>query len=277
MWLENRVSLITGGASGIGRAAALVFAREGARLVIADVDLSGGEETVALVKQRGGEALFVCCDVARAAEVEQLIQEVVMTFGRLDCAFNNAGVDGDTAPTAECTEENWDKTLAVNLKGVWLCMKYEIQQMLKQGSGAIVNTASVAGLVAERGLPAYAAAKGGVIQLTRTAAVEYASAHIRVNALCPGAVDTPMLRRSAAQKRLANMNPGAPVPPLVERLVDAAIGSPLVQKGMLSFLQPMGRVGRPEEIAEAAVWLCSDAASFVTGHAFPVDGGLTAQ
>lgn len=249
--VNGKIALVTGGGSGIGRATALVFAREGAKVVIADVVVSGGEETVRLIKAAGGEAVFVKADVSKAPEVEALIKQTVDTYGRLDCAFNNAGIEGDMASTADCTEENWDRTVAIDLKGVWLCLKYEIPQMLKQGGGAIVNTASVAGLVGFVGLPAYVAAKHGVNGLTKTAALEYAKAGIRVNAVCPGVIKTPMV------DRLFSSQPHA----------GEAIAA----------LEPVGRLGKPEEIGEAVVWLCSDAASFVTGLPMAVDGGLVAQ
>ncbi len=249
--LKGKVVLVTGASSGIGRATALAFAREGAKVVVADVQVEGGEETVRIIKEAGVEAIFVKTDVSDAAEVERLINRAKETFGRLDCAHNNAGIEGITAPTADCTEENWDRIIKINLKGVWLCMKYEIPQMLKQGSGAIVNTASVAGLVGFQGLPAYCASKGGIIQLTRTAALEYATKGIRINAVCPGVIRTPMVERVTGGK------------PEVEAQFTA--------------LEPVGRMGTPEEIAEAVVWLCSDAASFVTGHPLVVDGGLLAQ
>jgi NAD(P)-dependent dehydrogenase (short-subunit alcohol dehydrogenase family) len=248
---ESEVSLVTGGASGIGRAAALAFAREGAKVVVADVQAEGGEETVRMIRETGGQATFVKTDVSKAAEVEMLVKKAVDTYGRLDFAFNNAGTEGTMAPTADCTEDNWDRTISINLKGIWLCMKHEIPQMLKQGSGAIVNMASVAGLVGFRGLPAYCASKGGVVQLTRTAALEYAKAGIRVNVVCPGVIRTPM----------------------VERLLS---GRPEAEEGFIA-MEPVGRMGKPEEVAEAVVWLCSDAASFVTGHPMTVDGGLVAQ
>ncbi|MCS6924539.1 MAG: SDR family oxidoreductase [Candidatus Binatia bacterium] len=249
--VQGKVALVTGGASGIGRATALAFAREGAKVVVSDVVSSGGEETVALIRGAGGDALFVKADVAQPAEVNALISQVVATYGRLDCAFNNAGIEGVMASTVECTEENWDRTLAINLKGVWLCMKAEIAQMLKQGGGAIVNTASVAGLVGFAGLPAYVASKHAVVGLTKAAALEYAKSGIRINAVCPGVIHTPMV------ERLFQRNPQAG-----ERI---------------AALEPVGRLGKPEEIAEAVVWLCSDAASFVTGLPMAVDGGLIAQ
>jgi NAD(P)-dependent dehydrogenase (short-subunit alcohol dehydrogenase family) len=249
--VDGKVALVTGGGSGIGRATALAFAREGAKVVVADIVVAGGEETVRMIKAAGGEALFVKADVAKAAEVEAMIKKAVETYGRVDCAFNNAGIEGAVAPTHECTEENWDRVVAIDLKGVWLCMKYEIPQMLKQGGGAIVNTASVAGLVGFQGAPAYVASKHGVNGLTKTAALEYAKSGIRVNAVCPGVIHTPMVERAFS----AN-------PQMAESV--AAI-------------EPVGRMGKPEEIAEAVVWLCSDAASFVTGLPMAVDGGLVAQ
>ena len=250
-WLAGKVALVTGAGSGIGRASALTFAREGAKVVVADVVVEGGEETVGMIKTAGGEALFVKADVSQAVEVEALINKTLATYGRLDCAHNNAGIEGAVATTAECTEENWDRIIAINLKGVWLCMKYEIPQMLKQGGGAIVNTASGAGLVGIPRAGAYVASKHGVVGLTKTAALEYAKAGIRVNAVCPGVIDTPMVQRITSRR-----------PHLVERM---AAG------------EPVGRMGKPQEIAEAVVWLCSEAASFVTGHAMAVDGGYIAQ
>ncbi len=249
--LEDKVALVTGGGSGIGRATALVFAREGAKVVVADVLTEGGEETVQRIKEAGGKAIFVKTDVSKAAEVVALVDSAVSTYGRLDYAFNNAGIEGNMAPTADCTEENWDRVIDINLKGVWLCMKYEIPEMLKRGGGAIVNTASVAGLIGFQGSPAYCASKGGVIQLTKVAALEYATRGIRVNAVCPGIIRTPMVERATGGK------------PELEVQFTA--------------LEPVGRMGAPEEVAEAVVWLCSDAASFVTGHPMVVDGGFVAQ
>ena len=249
--LAGKVALVTGASSGIGRASALAFAREGARVVVADVTVEGGQETVRLIKHAGGEALFVEANVAQAAEVESLVQQAVATYGRLDCAHNNAGVEGQAAFTADDTEANWDRVLAVNLKGVWLCMKYEIRQMLAQGGGAIVNTASGVGLIGIRGGGAYVASKHGVVGLTKTAALEYAKSGIRVNAVCPGVIQTPMVERITRQ-----------YPRAAETMAAA---------------HPIGRTGNPEEIAEAVVWLCSDTASFVTGHAMAVDGGYVAQ
>jgi NAD(P)-dependent dehydrogenase (short-subunit alcohol dehydrogenase family) len=274
--LEDKVSLVTGAAVGIGRESALAFAREGSIVVLADVLVEEGEVTADLVRDTGGEALFLRCDVSKASEVEAIIDTVVKRYGRLDCAFNNAGWEGIIAPTAECTEENWDQVIAVNLKGVWLCMKYEIKQMQKQKSGSIVNTSSVAGVVAERGFPSYAAAKGGVLQLTRTAAVEYAGTGIRINAICPGVIQTPMMDRAMKGIRISAMAPGSIPSTLIEGVADKVMGMKIVQTAFSKMMQPMGRPGQPEEVAKAAVWLCSDAASFVTGHSLLIDGGMTA-
>jgi len=249
--VAGKVALVTGASSGIGRATALAFAREGAKVVVADVTVEGGEETVAQVKNAGGEAIFVKTDVSKAVEVEALVAKAVATYGRLDCAHNNAGIAGKAKTIVDDTEDNWDRILAINLKGVWLCMKYEIAHMLKQGGGAIVNTVSGAGLIGVRRGGAYVASKHGVVGLTKTAALEYAKAGIRVNCVCPGPIDTPMLQGIGGSNQV-----------VIERMVAA---------------QPGGRLGQPAEIAEAAVWLCSDAASFVTGLPMPVDGGYTAQ
>ena len=250
--VQGKVALVTGGGSGIGRASALAFAREGACVVVADVAVEGGNETVALIKAAGGTATFVRADVSQATEVAALVDAAVATYGRLDCAHNNAGIEGLEAPTAEYPEDDWDRVIAINLKGVWLCMKYEIPHMQRQGGGAIVNTASMAGLVGARRMPAYVASKHGVAGLTKTAALEYARAGIRVNAVCPGVIRTPMVERFFFSHH-----------PRAETRLSAAA--------------PIGRLGTPEEVAEAVVWLCSAAASFVTGHTMTVDGGMVAQ
>lgn len=249
--VDGKVAIVTGGGSGIGRATALAFAREGAKVVVADVVVAGGEETVRMIQAAGGESVFVKTDVAKGAEVEALIAKTVATYGRVDCAFNNAGIEGQFTLTPEGTEENWNRVIDINLKGVWLCLKSEIAQMLKQGGGAIVNTASVAGLIGAAGGSAYVASKHGVNGLTKTAALEYAKQGIRVNAVCPGVIRTPMVERAIS----AN-------PQMAE---------------FMAAVEPVGRLGKPEEIAEAVVWLCSDAASFVTGLPMVVDGGWTAQ
>ncbi len=249
--LDGKVALITGAGSGIGRASALAFAREGAKVAVADIVVEGGEETVRMVKEAGGEAFFIKVDVANAADVEAMVNTVVATYGRIDCAYNNAGIEGRLASTDEYPEDVFDKVIDINLTGVWLCMKYELPHMLKQGGGAIVNTASGAGLIGVAGMSAYVASKHGVVGLTKTAALEYAKSGIRVNAVCPGLIQTPMVERITADQ-----------PQLGEALVAA---------------EPVGRTGKPEEIAESVVWLSSDAASFVTGHAMSVDGGYVAQ
>ena len=248
---EGKVALVTGGGSGIGRAIALAFAQDGARVVVADVDITSGEETSHAVAEDGGEAIFLQADVGNREQVKGMIDKAVTTYGRLDCACNNAGIAGVQARTAECTEDNWDRTLSINLKSVWLCMKYEIPQMLEQGSGAIVNTASAAGLIGLPGWPAYVASKHGVIGLTKSAALEYAKANIRINAVCPSIIKTEMAECFTGGDR---------------RVEDYILAQ-----------QPLSRMGTPEEVAAAVLWLCSDAASFVTGHALPVDGGLLAR
>lgn len=249
--MKDKVALVTGGSAGIGKTTALMFAEKGAKVVIADITVEQGEETVKQIKENGGEAIFVKCDVSDGKQVQNLIAKTVETFGRLDYAFNNAGIEGTNIPTAEYTEELWDRIININLKGVWLCMKYEIEQMLKQKSGAIVNNSSVAGLVGFQGSPAYVASKHGVVGLTKTAALEYSKEGIRVNAVCPGVIKTAMVDRVIA-------------------------GNPETEKQLMA-MEPIGRLGTPEEIAEAVLWLCSDAASFVTGHCLVVDGGFTVQ
>ena len=250
--LDGRVALVTGGGSGIGRASSLAYARDGAKVVIVDVNVEGGEETVQSIKEAGGEAILVHADVSKAVEVQQMVDRTVEAYGRLDCAFNNAGVSGRSRGTmVDHSEEEWDRVIGTNLKGVWLCMKAQIPQMLKQGGGAIVNNASVAGLVGIRRTSAYVAAKHGVVGLTKAAALEYAESGIRVNAVCPGYIDTPLVRSVFDQ---------------LEGMEEEVIAR-----------HPLGRLGEPHEIAEAVVWLSSDAASFVTGHTMTVDGGYVAQ
>jgi NAD(P)-dependent dehydrogenase (short-subunit alcohol dehydrogenase family) len=254
---QGRVALVTGGASGIGKVTAQIFAREGAKVVVAtDSNIKGGEETVHLIKAAGGEATFVKCDVSKAVEVEAMIDKCIQTYGRLDYAFNNAGIgpDGKRIPIVniiDCPEELWDRTIDINLKGVFLCMKYEIRQMLKQKHGAIVNTSSVGGLRAKPGSAAYDASKSGLIGLTKAAALECATSGIRANVICPGPTGrtllTDYLTSTHPEKRSEMLN-----------------------------IVPMKRLAEPEEMAEAVIWLCSDAASFVTGHVMVVDGGMMA-
>ncbi|NQV59352.1 MAG: SDR family oxidoreductase [Alphaproteobacteria bacterium] len=253
----GRAGLVTGAGSGIGRAAALKFASEGAKVVIADVDMDGSEATKAMIEQIGGEAICVRTDVSQAEEVAAMVEQTVAAYGRLDFAFNNAGIAGDIVPLIDYSEELWDRVIGINLKGVWLCMKYEIKQMLAQslthgGGGAIVNTASVMGLISSASNPvAYTASKHGVIGITKNAALGYAASGIRVNAVCPGYIVTPLVEG------------------ILERHPE--------RKAQIMADHPVGRLGVPEEISEAAVWLCSDAASFVNGTAMTVDGGYVAH
>jgi NAD(P)-dependent dehydrogenase (short-subunit alcohol dehydrogenase family) len=249
--LAGKVALVTGAGSGIGRATALAFARAGSCVVVADFDPTSGQETTEMIRAGGAEAIFRLADVTQNGDVARLVAATVEQYGRLDCAHNNAGISGVRGgATHEIADELWERVLAVNLTGVWLCMKHEIVQMLTQGGGAIVNTASVMGLVGGGGA-AYVASKHGVVGLTRHAALEYAEAGIRINAVCPGFVRTPMIE-------------------------DAFDSRPEVED-RFRLAHPMARFGEPEEIAAAVVWLCTDAASFVTGAAMPVDGGYLAR
>jgi len=244
---KDKVILITGGASGIGEATAIKFASEGIKVVISDVQDEKGKDVVQRIKQKGGDAIFVRADVSKEEDVRALIKKTVSQYGRLDYAFNNAGIEGEQASTHQAEMDNFDQIMAINVKGVWTCMKYQIEQMLKQGDGgAIVNTASVAGLVGFEGLSHYTASKHAVIGLTRTAALDYGEQGIRVNAVCPGVIDTPMVERAFGEN-----------------------------KGDLAQTKPVGRLGQPEEIASAVFFLCSDEASFVHGHPLVIDGGYT--
>lgn len=248
--LENKVAVVTGGSSGIGRASALAFAREGAKVVVAaDKNIKGGQGTVRMIKEAGGEATFVKTDVSKSAEVEALINKAVEYYGRLDCAHNNAGVVDSEPLPADATEELWDRIIDIDLKGTWLCMKYEILQMLKQDGGVIVNTASVLGLIADPNMAIYSTAKHGTMGLTKAAALGYAKMGIRINVVCPGRILTPPV------ERMMKMMPEP------EREAEK---------------QPIGRMGTSEDVAEAVVWLCSDAASFITGTALTMDGGVLA-
>lgn len=276
--LEGKVALVTGGAMGIGRAAALALARAGAAVVVADIAASEGEEAAHAIAQEGRRAIFVRCDVSVKEDVVALVEAARAAYGRLDCAFNAAGIEGDWVPTADADEDNWERVLRVNLTGVWLCMKYEMRQMLSQqpAGGAIVNAGSVAGMIAERGLPAYSAAKGGVLALTRSAAAEYARLGIRINAVCPGGVRTPMVERSLDHLRVEALFPEMARGPRLRRAITGALMNQRWLKGaMLRFAHPIGRLGEPEEVAGAVVWLCSESAGFVTGHALVIDGGMT--
>jgi NAD(P)-dependent dehydrogenase (short-subunit alcohol dehydrogenase family) len=249
---EGKVALVTGGGSGIGRATAVAFAREGAQVVIGNRNVDRGEETVSMIREAGGTASFQRTDVMVAAEVEALVELAVKTRGRLDVAFNNAGIEGEVKPTLiDQTEANFDAVMGINVKGVWLSMKYEIPQMLKTGGGAIVNCSSVAGVIGFPGIGIYSASKHAVIGLTKAAALEFSAQGIRINAVNPAVIDTEMVDRISA-----GMN---------------------VQKDDLTTFHPIGRLGRVEEVAEAVLWLCSSKASFVTGHSLMVDGGFTAR
>lgn len=251
MDFHDQAALVTGAASGIGRACALRLAQSGARVAVSDVNESGGEETAALIRQGGGSAVFIRADVARAEDTRALVEQTLQVFGRLDAAVNNAGVGGAYLPTHEQDEADWDRVLSINLKGVWLCLKYELPPMLAQGGGAIVNVASLAGLLGFRYGAAYAASKHGVVGLTRSAALDYADRGIRVNAVCPTFTDTPMVDA-------------------MEQASPALVAA--IKRG-----NPMRRLGTAEEVAAAVVWLCSAEAAFITGHALTVDGGQAVQ
>jgi NAD(P)-dependent dehydrogenase (short-subunit alcohol dehydrogenase family) len=248
----GKVAFVTGAANGIGRATALAFAREGANVVIADISEQGNQETARTIEELGGQAIGVRCDVTQSEDVKAALAKTVEAFGRLDFAFNNAGIEPrKPAPTAEYEEEEWNRIVDTNLRGVFLCMKHEIPLILKQGGGAIVNTSSGAGIIGIKGSPAYTAAKHGVIGLTRSAALDYVAQNIRVNAVCPGYIETPMM--------------------------DRFTGGTAEGRAKVIAEEPIGRMGKPEEIAAAVIWLCSDVAAFVVGHAMVIDGGQTVQ
>lgn len=246
---KNKVAIVTGGSFGIGKATAIAFVEKGAKVAI--VDWIENQETLNLIRGCGGDGIFIKCDVSDDRQVQKMISEVIRTYGRLDYAVNNAGIEGEQGKTAECSLENWNRTLNINLKGIWLCMKHEIPEMLKHKKGAIVNMASVAGLVGFEGIPAYVASKHGVVGLTKTAALEYAKDGIRINAICPGVIKTPMIDRFTGKEKT-----------LEKQFID---------------MEPIGRMGQPEEVAEAVSFLCSDRASFITGGILTVDGGWVAQ
>jgi NAD(P)-dependent dehydrogenase (short-subunit alcohol dehydrogenase family) len=245
--LRDKVFLVTGGGSGIGRRCALAFAREGAKVTVADIDVEGGIKTAGMIAEAGKEGLFIRANVHIESDVEMLVSTIVETYGRLDCAFNNAGIPGPVRLTGDYTEEEWDRTISTNLKGVWVCMKYEIREMVKAGRGAIVNASSAAGLRAFPYHCAYTASKHGIIGVTKTAALEYARNGIRINAVCPGFIEVGLTEKSIA------------VDPGFEARYKKRV--------------PMGRFGKGEEVADAVLWLWSDEASFITGHALVIDGG----
>jgi NAD(P)-dependent dehydrogenase (short-subunit alcohol dehydrogenase family) len=242
-FFENKVALVTGGASGIGKACAQILLKKKAKVIIADLEIDARRDELKALKEGDQASIFVQADVSKAGDVEKIMKTIIETYGRLDSAINSAGIEGAFFPTADYNEDEWDRIIDVNLKGVWLCMKHEIQQMLKQREGVIVNISSVAGLIGAPNLPAYVASKHAVVGLTKAAAMEYAKFGIRINAVCPGLTDTPMARRLTANNA---------------HLIAA---------------YPLGRLAFPQEVAAAVLWLCSDAASFVTGHAMAVDGG----
>jgi NAD(P)-dependent dehydrogenase (short-subunit alcohol dehydrogenase family) len=248
---QGKVAIVTGGTSGIGRAAAVAYAREGARVVVAGRRAAEGEETVRLIRGQGGDGIFVTTDVSKVAQVKQLVEQTMQKFGRLDFAFNNAGVEQQPTPFLEQDEETYNRVMDINVKGVWLCMKYEIPAMLKTGGGAIVNTSSSLGVVAMPGIEIYAASKHAVIGLTKSAALEFGKQGIRVNAVLPAAIETDMLQRF--------------------------VGDKPETRDYMNAKHPIGRVGKPEEIADAAIWLSSSKSSFVTGHSLLVDGAFTAE
>lgn len=247
----KKVAFVTGGSSGIGKATALQFAKRGDAVAVVDVNSKQASDTLKLIKDANGTAFFIECDVSKDDQVQAAIKQTLKQYGRLDYAFNNAGIEGAQAVTADCSLENWDRVININLKGVWLCMKYQIPEMLKQGGGAIVNCASIAGLVGFPGIPAYTASKHGVIGLTKCAALEYAKQNIRINAVCPGVIQTPMIDRFAhGEAQIRNQ---------------------------LAAGEPVGRMGKPDEIASTVLFLCSEDSTFVTGHPMVVDGGWVAQ
>ena len=253
--LHEKIALVTGGGSGIGRATCIALANEGASIAIADINSKNGTATLNHLTDMGVKALYIESDMSSANSVKEMINITIQKLGRLDCAVNNAGIQGELALTSECSEENWDRIMSINLTGVWLCMKHELTHMLKHESGTIVNVASNFGLVGSPNMPAYSASKHGVLGLTKTAALEYAQDGIRINAVCPGPVNTP----------------------LVDTLLEEQPGQADIIMESITQRLPMKRLGKPEEIGVAIAWLCSDQSSFATGMVMPIDGGFTAQ
>jgi NAD(P)-dependent dehydrogenase (short-subunit alcohol dehydrogenase family) len=252
--MQGKVALVTGASQGIGRSTAIGFAERGAKVSVADIDEEGASETVRMIEDAGGDAVFLRTDVSDEKAVKEMVRQTVDRFGGLDYAVNNAGIEGDLAPTAEYGKEAWDRVIGINLTGVWLCMKYEIPELLERGGGSVVNIASILGHVSFANTPAYSASKHGVVGLTKAAALDYATKGIRVNAVCPGFIDTPMVMQRGLQ---AGSNPEV--------------------KKQLEDAHPVQRLGQPAEIASAILWLCSDGAKFTTGQSIIVDGGYTAQ
>ena len=252
---HGKVALVTGGSAGIGRATAVKFAEEGARVVISDTNAEGGAETVEIIKGTGGEAIFFKADVSKTGDIAAMIAHAIANYGRIDCACNNAGIEGRIAPMLDQTDDDFDRVIAVNLRSVFLCMRAEIPEMLKTGGGAIVNLASIAGLIGFAGLSPYVASKHGVNGLTKNAALEYSKLGVRVNSICPGGIDTRML----------------------DSLAEQSTGGDMTSAELMDPLHPIGRIGTAQEVAELIVWLCSPKASFITGANIPIDGGFVAQ